>query len=63
MKDEPEEYPNDPIDDELDSAMIAAQDLVAHARRAGAPALELPIVDDSGVWVVTVKRLGILEDA
>jgi hypothetical protein len=54
--------PNDPFDDELDNALVAGAQLIAHIKRLGATELELPIVDDSGVWIVTVKRMGIQED-
>ena len=37
--------------------------LIAHIKRIGATKLELPIVDDSGVWILTVERMGIQDDA
>jgi hypothetical protein len=59
---EPDE-PNDPFDDELDNALVAGAQLIAHIKRIGATKLELPIVDDSGVWILTVERMGIQDDA
>jgi hypothetical protein len=54
--------PNDPLDDELDAAMISALELVAHVKQMQSTELELPVVDDSGAWIVTVKRMGILDE-
>jgi hypothetical protein len=62
MEPEAQDFPNDPFDDELDAAVIAADELVAHARAVGIEELELPIPDDSGVWAVTVKKLKIREE-
>jgi hypothetical protein len=62
MRDEPEDQPNDPFDGELDSAMITAVELVAHVKRMQSVEVELPILDESCLWMVTVKRMGIRED-
>jgi len=62
MRDEPGDHPNDPFDDELDSAMIAAVELVVHIKRMQSVELELPIVDESCLWTVTVKKMGIRDD-
>jgi hypothetical protein len=62
MRDEPEEDPNDPIDDEFDGAMMSAAELIAHVKRIGATELELPIIDESGVWILTLKKLGVRDD-
>jgi hypothetical protein len=59
---EPDEFPNDPFDDELDAALMAAAELVSRTKTVGLDELELPIVDETAVWQVNVKRLGIRED-
>jgi hypothetical protein len=59
MEQEPQNFPNDPFDDELDAAVVAAAELVAHAKIVGLTELELAVPDESGVWAVTVKKLGI----
>jgi hypothetical protein len=56
MSQEPDDQLNDPIDDELDNAVMLAVELVAHVRRIGMVSLELPVRDESHVWTVTVKR-------
>jgi hypothetical protein len=59
MRDDLQDFPNDPFDDELEAAALAAAELIAHTKRVGLTELELPLVDEDGTWVVTVKRLGI----
>ena len=54
---EAQDFPNDPFDDELSFATVTAAQLVECAKNAGLAELELPIADESAVWVVTVKRL------
>jgi hypothetical protein len=61
MSQDPDDYVNDPIDDELDEAMMVAAELVARAKRIGMAKLELPIQDESSEWTVTVKRSGLRE--
>jgi hypothetical protein len=61
MADDPEDNQNDPIDDELDAAMMSAADLVIRAKTIGLNKLELPIKDESSEWTVTVKRAGTSE--
>jgi hypothetical protein len=61
MSQEPDDYVNDPIDDELDEAMMVAAELVVRAKRIGMAKLELPVEHESTVWTVTVKRTGIGE--
>jgi hypothetical protein len=59
---EDDDKPDDHIDAELDCAEMAAAEMLSHVKQAGVVALELPMIDESGVWVVSVKRLGISED-
>jgi len=59
MKDDPQDFPNDPFDDELDAAVLAAAELIARTKRVGMTELELPLIDENYTWVVTVKRMGI----
>lgn len=56
MSDEPEEgmYM-------LAAAELAAAELIALTKKIPTDALELPIVDQSCVWAVTVKKMGICE--
>jgi hypothetical protein len=54
-----EDFPNDPFDDEFDAAVMAAAELIAHTKNVGLEQLELPLIDENGVWIVTVKRMGI----
>jgi hypothetical protein len=64
MSDEPDDDLNDlndPIDDELDDAVMLAAELVARAKKIGMAKLELPITDQSGLWTVTVKRADMQE--
>jgi hypothetical protein len=60
--DEPDDELNDPFDDEMDGAMLSATQLISHVKRMQSSELELPIMDQSCMWLVTVKRLGISED-
>ena len=62
MEHEAQDFPNDPFDDKLDAAIIAAAELVARTKIVGLSELELPVPDESGVWAVRVKKLGILSD-
>lgn len=54
-------------DDELDAAercaaeLVAAQ-LISRVKALRVAEIDLTIVDESCMWVVTVKRLGILAD-
>jgi hypothetical protein len=59
MKNDPQDFPNDPFDDELDAAVLAATELIARTKRVGMTELELPLIDENYTWVVTVKRVGI----
>jgi len=61
MSQEPDDDQNDPIDDELDDAMIVAAELVLRAKKIGMAKLELPIRDEFTVWTVTVKRADLTE--
>jgi hypothetical protein len=54
MSEDPEE--------KLDAAELLAAQLVAQVKKIETDELELPIVDQSCVWSVTVKKLGILDD-
>jgi hypothetical protein len=62
MDSEAEDFPDDPLDEELDAAVLAAAELIAHAKTVGLTELDLPIVDEASVWVVTVKKMGIDTD-
>ena len=53
------DFPNDPFDDEMDAAVMAAAELIARTKTVGLTELELPLVDEDCAWVVTVKRIGI----
>jgi len=44
---------------ELDAAAIVAAQLVSRVKFLGVETIDLPIVDESRMWVVTVKRLGV----
>jgi hypothetical protein len=61
MSNDPDDYLNDPIDDELDAAVKAAEELVIRAKTVGLEKLELRIPDQSALWTVTVKKSGIEE--
>ena len=52
---------NDPIDDELDDAVMLAAEFVARAKRIGTASLELPVRDESNLWTVTVMRADLRE--
>jgi hypothetical protein len=47
---------------ERDETKFAAAQLVASMKRAHESECELPIVDESSVWIVTVKETGIVEE-
>jgi hypothetical protein len=53
------DFPNDPFDDEMAAAVMAAAELIARTKTVGLTELELPLVDEDCAWVVTVKRIGI----
>jgi hypothetical protein len=61
MSDEFDEL-NDPLDDELDGAVLVASQLIEHVKRIQSDELELPIIDESSLWLVTIKRMGIRAD-
>ena len=46
---------------ELDAAEMVAAQLVSYVKALRLAEIDLPIVDESCMWVVTVKRLGIRE--
>ena len=46
---------------ERDETEMAAAQLVASLKRAQESECELPVVDESAVWVVTGKKAGIVE--
>ena len=48
--------------EELDAGEQAALELVEHVRRMEFAEMELPILDESCMWLVSVKRLGIRDD-
>ena len=47
---------------ELNAAQIFAAQLVSRVKALRVETIDLPIVDESCMWVVTVKRLGIRTD-
>jgi hypothetical protein len=47
---------------ELDAAQIVAAQLVSRVKSLKVETIALSIVDESCMWVVTVKRLGIRTD-
>jgi len=47
---------------ELDAAQIVAAQLVSRVKSLRVETIDLPIVDKSRMWVVTVKRVGIQTD-
>jgi hypothetical protein len=47
---------------ELSAAEIVATQLVTRVKALRVAVFELPILDESCMWVVTVKRLGIQTD-
>jgi hypothetical protein len=57
MSEDRDEFENDPIDDELEEAMMVAAELVSRAKRLGMPKLELPIRDEVTTWRVTVSKM------
>jgi hypothetical protein len=61
MSQESDDDLNDPLDDEMDGAMLAAMQLVTHVKQMQSTDLELPIMDQSCMWMVTVRRIGICE--
>jgi hypothetical protein len=52
---------SDERDERLDAVEFAAATLVAQVKQTQKDHLELPIVDQSCVWKVTVKKMGIRE--
>jgi hypothetical protein len=62
MSDEFDDELNDPFDDELDGAVLAASQLIEHIKRIQSDELELPIIGGSSLWLVTIKRMGIRAD-
>ena len=52
---------NDEIEldeDKLAAGEFAAAELVEHVKRMKAVDVELRVVDESGLWLVTVQRIG-----
>ena len=49
-----------PFDDELEAALIAAEDIVARAKAVDLVKLEFVIQDESGEWSITVKKSGVV---
>jgi hypothetical protein len=47
------------IDEEMAATMILAAEIIARLKTINKTELELPMIDEDAVWVVTVKRLGI----
>jgi hypothetical protein len=44
-------------DEELETAEFAATELVEHVKRMKAAVLELRVMDEAGLWLVTVQRV------
>jgi hypothetical protein len=61
MSDERDDDVNDPIDDEMDAAVMAAAELVIRAKTVGLEKLELQIPDQEGSWTVVVKKSSLRE--
>jgi hypothetical protein len=52
---------NEPLEvdeEELEAGEFAAAELVEHVKRMKAVDVELRVVDESGLWLVTVQRIG-----
>jgi hypothetical protein len=49
-------------DPETDDCKFAAAELVAGVKRMQAAEMELSFVDESCIWIVSVRRFGIQED-
>ena len=47
---------------ERDEAELAAAELVASVKRAQKSECEFPIVDETALWVVNVKKTGIVDE-
>jgi hypothetical protein len=60
--DEPDDGEPESIDEVLDRVEMAAAEMLTHVKQAGVVTLELPVIDESGVWLVSVRRMGISED-
>jgi len=57
------EESNDALDAaELDAAEIVAAELISRIKALRVSEIDLSIIDESYMWVVTVRRLGILAD-
>ena len=50
---------SDKQDKEMDGIELAAAELVARVKQTPMDDIELPIADESCVWKVTVRKLGI----
>jgi hypothetical protein len=50
---------SDEPDDGLTVIELAAAELIASMKRTQLDEIELPIVDESCIWIVTVRKLGI----
>jgi hypothetical protein len=40
---------------------LAIVEMIEHAKRLGAFEFEMPVVDQSNLWMVTIKRMGVLD--
>jgi hypothetical protein len=49
-------------EEELARGERAGKLLVAHMARMNVSEIEMPVLDDSSLWLVTVQRVGILEN-
>jgi hypothetical protein len=49
-------------EEELARGERAGKLLVAHVARMNVSKIEMPVLDDSSLWLVTVQRVGILEN-
>jgi hypothetical protein len=43
--------------DNLDAVEFAAVELILQVKRLGAYELEMPVIDKSNIWLVTIKRM------
>jgi len=50
---------SDKPDEDLAGIELAAAELIARVKQAPKDEIELPIMDESCVWKITVKKLGI----
>lgn len=55
------DQPDELMEARLDLVTMLALEIATHVKDSGIISFQIPMIDESGMWVVSVKRMGISE--